>query len=77
MGRSLSEELKGYSAGLANRLDRARRRARQTALIDQAAAGEVQVPADKQPEAIKLVMDQMEAMAPRYSAGASLQNAVE
>jgi len=50
-----------------HRLDRPRRRSRQAALVDQAPAGEVRIPSDKQPGAIKLVMEQMESMAPRYA----------
>jgi hypothetical protein len=56
----------GCAARRKDRLDRAGRRARQALIIHQTAAREVQVPAGQQPEAVRLVIGQMEAMAPRY-----------
>ncbi|MGH3826441.1 MAG: hypothetical protein ACRDQX_04600, partial [Pseudonocardiaceae bacterium] len=49
------------------------RRARQAALVDQAATHHPQIPPDKQPGAIKLVPKKTESMAPRCATERSSQ----
>lgn len=55
------------ASGLSFRPSSTRRRPGQAACVDHAAAGEVQVAAEKPPAAIKLVMERTEALAPVYA----------